>query len=138
MLGAWKRTDIDQATVLPGAPLVAACRGLCGGLAGLTQASVFLPLSLHAGRLVAGVTLGLRENAVLLDLAGEPLEGYLEGIALANENLTHSLAVAGGRMSFIARRPCISFSILVLSLLAGGPASWVVSPLMQYTCRHIL
>lgn len=41
--------------------------------------------------------LGLRKQAVLLDLAGEFLESGLEGLALPDQNFAHSYGIATKR-----------------------------------------
>lgn len=64
---------------------------LCLALARLALAGVSLALALHAGRLIMAAALGLREHAIALDLANEMLEGRLERLTLANQNLTHSV-----------------------------------------------
>src|SRR6185437_4710820 len=70
--------------------LVAHRGGFGAGLAGLALARVCLALPLDTGRLVVLAALRLREQPVLLDLAGKLLQGLVERLALFDQNLSHS------------------------------------------------
>src|SRR5689334_3306941 len=58
--------------------LMAACRRPCHRLANLACACLGLALAFHTRRLIALAALGLREDPLLLDPTGKPLESPLE------------------------------------------------------------
>ena len=109
-----------RARWLPGvqSPLVAHRGGFGARLASLALTGVGLALALDARRLVVLAALRLREQAVLLYLAGELLEGLVERLALFDQNLSHSC------FCYLDGDTDLTSSLLSSRSLFATPLSW--------------